>query len=55
MSHLISRAINPAIGLKNAVNNWPRISMLLRERRRKRRNQVAVFLNSSDPRQESLC
>lgn len=47
MRHLLSQTVNPVLGLKNSIEHWPEISMSLRERSRKRCNQVAGFLNAS--------
>ena len=40
MFHLFRTAVNPSLGLRRSIENWPTISMDLRERPRKRTLQT---------------
>lgn len=40
MLHLLSSVVNPALGLRVAIEKWPQISMDLREPPRKRKLQT---------------
>ena len=40
MFHLFRAAVNPSLGLQRCIENWPKISIDLRERPRKRALQT---------------
>ena len=45
MKHLMSRAVNPHLGLAQCIKNWEEISLRLREGQRRRIQQMEIMEN----------